>query len=187
MTELTSLWLPIILSTVAVFFVSSIFHMLMPWHKNDYSKMPNEEKVIEALRPLNTPPGDYMVPRANNSQEMKSPEFTEKIKNGPILILTVRPNGEWQMAKPLVMWFVYSFVIGVFAAYIASRALPAGAHYLQVFRFIGASAFMGYSFAYAPMSIWFGKSWSSTIKMMIDGLVYALITAGIFGWLWPQI
>lgn len=187
MTDLSMLWLPIILSTVVVFIISSIIHMFMPWHKNDYPKIPNQDEVMDALRPFNIPPGDYMIPRASGSTEMKSAEFKEKIAKGPIWIVTVRPNGQWQMGLPLLLWFLFSLVVGFFAAYIASRALPVGAHYLQVFRFIGASAFMGYSFAYAPMSIWYGRSWSSTIKMMIDGLIYALISAGIFGWLWPQI
>jgi hypothetical protein len=186
MTELTSLLLPILLSAVTVFILSSVIHMALPWHKNDFKKLPEQDKVMDALRQFNVPPGDYMMPRASDSNEMKSPEFNDKIKNGPIWIISVRPNGEWQMAKPLIQWFIFLLVVGIFAAYITSRALPVGAHYLQVFRFVGASAFMGFSFAYAPVSIWFGRSWSSTIKMMIDGLIYALVIAGIFGWLWPQ-
>ena len=186
MTELTSLWLPILLSAVVVFIVSSIIHMAMPWHKNDYPKIPDEDKVMDALRPFNIPPGDYMMPRASSSQEMKSTEFKDKINKGPVMIVTVRPNGQWQMGMPLLLWFVYSLVVGFFAAYIASHALPVGAHYLAVFRFIGASAFMGYAFAYMPMSIWYGRAWSSTIKMIFDGLIYALLSAGVFGWLWPR-
>ena len=186
MTELASLWLPIILSAVAVFFVSSIIHMVMPWHKNDFPKIPNEDKVMDALRQFNIPPGDYMVPRASSSADMKSPEFKKKFEEGPVLIVTVRPNGKWDMVTPLLQWFLFTVVVTIFAAYIASRALQADAHYLQVFRFVGASAFMGYSFAYFPNSIWYGRVWSSTIKMAVDGLIYALITAGIFGWLWPR-
>lgn len=186
MTELTSLWLPILLSAVVVFIVSSIIHMFLPWHKNEYPKVPDEDKVMDALRPFNIPPGDYMIPRASSTEEMKSAAFADKMKKGPVMIVTVRPNGTWQMGPQLVMWFLYSIVVGFFAAYIASRALPVGAHYLEVFRFIGASAFMGYSFAYWPMSIWYGRKWSSTLKMSIDGLIYALFTAGVFGWLWPQ-
>ena len=127
-----------------------------------------------------------MVPKANSMEEMKSPEFAEKMKNGPVMIVTVRPNGKWAMGMPLFLWFVYSLLVGLFAAYITSHALPVGAHYLAVFRFIGATSFMGYALAYMPISIWYGRKWSSTIKMMFDGLIYALLTAGIFGWLWPR-
>ena len=56
MVELSSLWLPILLSAVIVFVVSSIIHMVSPWHRSDYPKIANEEKVMDALRPLNIPP-----------------------------------------------------------------------------------------------------------------------------------
>ena len=186
MTELSSLWLPILLSAIIVFIVSSIIHMFLPWHKNDYKKIPDEGKVLDALRPFNISPGDYMAPLASSMEDMKSPEFAEKMKKGPVVIVTVKPNGMWKMGPTLFLWFLYSVVVGFFAAYIASRALPNGADYLQVFRFIGASAFMGYSFALWQFSIWYGRSWNTTIKATIDGLLYALFTAGVFGWLWPR-
>lgn len=186
MTELSPLWTPILLSAVVVFIVSSIIHMLSPWHKNDYKIIPEEDKVLDALRTFNIPPGDYMAPMASSMEDMKSPEFAEKMKKGPIVIITVKPNGMWKMGPTMFLWFLYSVVVGFFAAYIASRALPLGADYLQVFRFVGASAFMGYSFALWQMTIWYGRSWSTTIKSTIDGLLYALLTAGVFGWLWPR-
>lgn len=186
MTELTSLWLPIILSAVVVFVVSSLIHMVLPWHKSDYPKLPDQDKVLDALRPFNIPPGDYMAPRASSSEEMKSAEFKDKMNKGPIMILTVRPNGSWGMGSALALWFVYTLIVGFFAAYITGRALPVGADYLQVFRFAGASSFMGYSLALMQSSIWYGRNWGVTFKSMFDGLIYALFTAGVFGWLWPR-
>jgi hypothetical protein len=186
MISLTALWLPILLSAVIVFVASSLIHMVLPWHKSDYPKMPNEEKAMDALRALAIPPGDYMVPRPASMQDMKSQEFLEKMKKGPVMIVTVRPNGPMSMGRNLGLWFVYSMVISFFAAYIASRALPAGAHYLQVFRFAGATAFIGYSAALWQMSIWYQRAWSITIKSTIDGLIYGMLTAGTFGWLWPR-
>ena len=186
MTELQALWLPILLSPVIVFVASSIIHMASAWHKNDYPKMPNQDKVMDALRPLAIPPGDYMVPRASSGADMRSPEFVQKLKDGPVMVVTVLPNGPGTMGKSLVLWFLYSAVIGLFAAYVAAHALPAGAAYLQVFRFIGATAFLGYSAALWQMSIWYRRAWSTTIKSSVDGLIYALLTAGTFGWLWPR-
>jgi hypothetical protein len=186
MVGLQALWLPILLSAVIVFIVSSIIHMVLPWHKSDYPKVPDEEKLMAALRPLAVPPGDYMVPRASSMQEMRSPEFTEKMKNGPVLMLTVMPNGPWSMGRNLILWFVYSVVVGIFAAYIVSRALPAGADYLRVFQLAGATAFIGYSAALWQMSIWYRRDWTITAKATVDGLIYALLTAGTFGWLWPR-
>lgn len=186
MTELSALWLPILLSSVLVFAVSSIIHMALPWHKSEYPKLPNEEKVRDALRPFALPPGDYMVPRASNSQELRSPEFAEKLKKGPVMILTVLPNGPMSMGTNLVLWFLYSAVVGLLAAYVAGRALPADTDYLHVFRFVGTTAFIGYAVALWQMSIWYKRAWSTTIKATADGLIYALLTAGVFGWLWPR-
>jgi hypothetical protein len=186
MTVLSALWLPILLSSVIVFVVSSIIHMASPWHKNDYPKVTNEDQARDALRPLAIPPGDYMIPRASSMEEMKSPEFAEKMRQGPVLIVTVIPNGPMQMGKSLGLWFVYSAVVGVFAAYVAGRALAPGAAYMRVFQIVSVAAFLGYSLALWQMSIWYRRAWSTTIKATIDGLIYALLTAGTMAWLWPR-
>ncbi len=186
MVGLSALWLPILLSSVLVFVLSSVIHTVLPWHKSDYPKLPNEDRVMDALRPLAIPPGDYMMPRPSSRQEMRTPQFVEKFKRGPVVMLTVFPGGSMSMGKNLVMWFLYSVVVGCFAAYLAGRALPAGAAYLQVFRFAGVTAFVAYSVALWQMSIWYHRSWLTTIKATVDGLIYALLTAGTFGWLWPR-
>lgn len=186
MTALSALWLPILVSAVLVFIASSVIHMFLPWHKNDFPKMPNEEKAMDALRPLAIPPGDYMVPHCSGSKEMRSPEFAEKMKRGPVMIVTVRPNGMFGMGKNLVQWFIYCAAIGLFAGYVASRALPSGTPYLRVFQLVGATAFLAYSASLWPMSIWYSRSWMTTFKSTVDGLIYALLTAGAFGWLWPR-
>jgi hypothetical protein len=186
MVSLTALWLPILLSAVVVFVVSSIVHMVLPWHKNDYLKIPSEDAVRAALRPLNIPPGSYMVPRPSNQKEMGSREFVEKMKTGPVLMVQVMPNEMMGMAKNLIGWFIYLLVISFFAAYITSRAVGVGANYLLVFRFVGTTAFMGYSLALWQMWIWYRRSVVVTMKSTIDGLVYACFTAGVFGWLWPR-
>src|SRR5437867_1817672 len=147
MVGLSALWLPILLSSVLVFVLSSVIHTVLPWHKSDYPKLPNEDRVMDALRPLAIPPGDYMMPRPSSRQEMRSPQFVEKFKKGPVVMFTVFPGGSMSMGKNLVMWFLYSVVVGCFAAYVAGRALPAGAAYLQVFRFAGVTAFVAYSVA----------------------------------------
>src|SRR3989442_9893686 len=73
MTALSALWLPILVSAVAVFVVSSIIHMTPLWHKTDYPRFTNEDRVLDALRPMGIPPGDYMMPRPASSAEMRSP------------------------------------------------------------------------------------------------------------------
>jgi hypothetical protein len=186
MTALTALWLPILLSAVFVFVASSLIHMLTKWHDSDMPPLPNEEAFRNAVGPLGLPPGDYMIPRAKTTAEMRTPEFDEKLKRGPVMVMTVMPNGLISMGRALGLWFLYSVVVSYFAAYIAGRALPPGAHYLDVFRFAGATAFIAYSAALWQMSIWYQRSWVTTVKSTIDGLIYALLTAGVFGWLWPR-
>src|SRR5258708_19228992 len=164
MTGLHALWRPILLSSVIVFVVSSVIHMAWPWHKNDYRKVQNEDRLRDALRPLAVPPGDYMVPRPSNMQEMRSPEFSEKMKKGPVMILTVIPNGSPSMGKPLALWFLYSAVAGLFAAYVAGRALPVGAPYLRVFQLVGPTAFIAYAAPLWQMSTWYPPPSSTTTQ-----------------------
>jgi len=186
MTGLGALWLPILLSSVAVFVVSSMIHMMSPWHKSDYPKLANEDRAMDALRALNIPPGDYFVPRPSNREEMRSPQFAEKMKKGPVVVMTVFPSGPQPMGKRLAGWFLYSVVVGLFAAYIAGRALPPGAGFRQVLCFAGVTAFVGYALALWQMSIWYGRAWLATIKATVDSVIYALVTAAILGWMWPH-
>jgi hypothetical protein len=161
--------------------------MVLKYHNSNVKKVPNEDGVMDALRPFNIPPGDYMLPRCDSSKEMNSPEFTEKLKKGPVAIITVLPNGPFSMGKSLVIWFIYCLVVGIFAAYIAGRALPPGSEYLSVFRLAGTTAFIGYSLALLHDSIWYARAWSTTFKFLFDGLIYGLLTGGTFGWLWPSL
>ncbi len=186
MVSIISLWLPILLSAVAVFIISSIIHMVLGYHKNDFVKLPNEEQVMDDLRKANIPPGDYGLPRAESMKDFKSSEFIEKMKRGPVGFITVMKSGPPAMGGQLLLWFVYSIIVGIFAAYIAGYALAPGASYLSVFRFAGTTAFIGYSLALMQNSIWYKRNWSATFKSMFDGLIYSLFTGGIFGWLWPM-
>lgn len=186
MVPVLSLWLPILVAAVLVFLASSVIHMLLPYHRTDFRAVPNEDQVMTALRPFNLPPGDYMLPKAADAAAMRSPEYTEKVKQGPVAIFTVYPNGPFAMGPQLTQWFVYCVVVGVFAAYVAGRALGPGADSLAAFRFAGVAAFLGYAVALWQTAIWFKRSWSATLKSTFDGLVYAVLTAGAFGWLWPS-
>ena len=186
MTPVLALWLPILLAAVLVFVVSSAIHMASPWHKSDYPRIPSEDRVMDLLRPLAIPPGDYMVPRAASHEEMRSAEFKAKYAQGPVMLVTVWPSGTMSIARSLVLWFLFCVVAGGFTAYIVGSALPVGAPYLQVFRNSTAAAFACYALGLWQMSIWYRRAWSATIKATVDGLLYALLTAGTLGWLWPR-
>jgi hypothetical protein len=186
MVTLPELWLPILVAALLVFAASSIIHMVLGYHASDMAAVPDEDRVRAALRDASIPPGDYATPKAGSMKEMSDPAFIQKQNEGPVAIFTVLPNGPMNLPKLLGQWFLFSVVIGIFVAYVAGRTLGPGAEYLEVFRITGAVAFLGYAVDSWPQSIWFGKKWSTTLKNTLDGLVYALLTAGAFGWLWPS-
>jgi hypothetical protein len=186
MVPLTALILPILLSAVLVFVASSVIHMVLPFHKHDLKRLPSEDEVLAALRRFNLSPGDYGAPMPASMADMKSPAYLEKRSKGPVAFMTIVPSGPPTMGKSVVLWFAYSIVVGMFVGYIAGRACGPGTQYLQVFRFVGTSAFMGYSLALLQNSIWWSRGWGATIRTVTDGLLYALLTAGTFGWLWPR-
>ena len=187
MVSIFSLWLPIILSAVFVFIVSSIIHMVFKYHSNDFDKVPSEDEVMDDLRKYDIPPGDYTIPNAGSAEAMKSEAFIEKSTKGPVAFLTVIKSGPPSLGGSLVQWFLYSVLIGFFTAYVTSRAVGAETYYMEVFRFAGTVAFGAYAFGLMQNSIWYKRKWSATLKSMFDGFVCALVTAGVFGWLWPGI
>jgi hypothetical protein len=186
MVPISALWLPILLSAVIVFVASSIIHMLLPIHKSDYRQLPTEDRVLDALRAAGVTPGrTYHFPYCTH-KEMRSPEAVERFKRGPVGLLTVIPSGPPAMGKYLGQWFLYCVLIGIFVAYLTGRTLSRDTQYLDVFRVAGPTALLGYAVAQIQDSIWKGQSWSVTLKHIFDGLIYGLLTAVTFGWLWPR-
>ena len=186
MNFLADLWLPILLSAVLVFVVSSILHMVIPIHKSDYKKLPGEKSVLEEMRTQGVQPGAYSFPCPDSMKDMSSPEMIEKYKQGPVGILSVLPNGPPNIAKSLVQWFLYSVLLSVFVGYVAALGLGRGAEYMAIFRMTGTVAILAYAVPNISESIWKGQSWTTTVKFIVDGIVYGLVTAGTFGWLWPD-
>lgn len=187
MVSLASLLIPIVVSALVVFILSFILHMVLPYHRTDYDRVSDadEDRVLDFVRALNLPPGDYFVPMGTPGR-MKDPAFMEKAKRGPMLIMNVGPGWTGSMAGQLAKWFVFCLVVSLFGGYLASRFIQPGADYLQVFRLVGTATFMGYGLALAQFSIWYRRKWSTTLKSMFDALLYGLFTAGVFGWLWPS-
>lgn len=186
MEFLTELWLPILLSAVFVFIASSIIHMALPYHKADVKQMAGEEAVLSAIRASGVAPGMYMFPCAGSMKEMCTPEMKAKVERGPVGWLTVLQPGGLNMNKSLIWWFIYCLLVGVLVAYAGWYSLGHTADYLTVFRITGSAAVLGYVVGYFHESIWKGQPWSISAKFMFDGFIYALLTAGTFGWLWPE-
>src|SRR4051812_25014664 len=113
MVPFASLWLPIVLSAVIVFVASSIIHMVLPFHKSDYKKLPDEEPIRTALRSV--APGVYMFPACDH-KNMKDPAIQEKFKQGPVGHVTLRPAGMINMGSFLGQWFAFCLLVSFFAA-----------------------------------------------------------------------
>jgi hypothetical protein len=187
MVPVTSLIIPTLVAAVVVFLASFVIHMVLPYHRTDLRKLSDqqEDQILDVVRRLNLSPGDYGAPHPGSPDRMKDPAFMEKMKKGPIVLLNVSPGSPPALGKSLALWFLYTMVVGIFAGYVTGRAVGPGTEYLTVFRFVGTTAFMGYSLALLHESIWYKRPWARTLKSMFDGLVYAVLTAGVFGWLWP--
>ncbi len=182
---LLSLWAPILLSAVGVFIASVLIHMVLGYHKSDYQAMPSEDAVMEALRKFNIPPGDYFVPHPGSPEHMRSAEYDEKVKKGPAFWMTVM-SGEFAMGTLFGQWFAYTVVISAFAAFLAVHAVAPGASFKRVFHVVGLTAFASYGLALWPISIWYKRKWSTTVKANVDALIFGVVTGAIFGWLWPR-
>lgn len=186
MVPITALWLPILLSAVIVFIASAILHMVLPWHKGDCRQLPDEGKVLDALRAAGVTPGrGYRFPYCN-MKEMKSPETIEKFKRGPVGTLTIFPSGPPAMGKYLGLWFGFCLLTSLIVGCFAGQTHGPGAEHHAVFHFFAITAFLGYGFGQLVDSIWKGQAWGVTLKHVFDGAIYALLTAATFGWLWPK-
>ncbi|UCF19214.1 MAG: hypothetical protein JSU87_15005 [Gemmatimonadota bacterium] len=181
--SLVSLWLPILLSAVIVFFAAFVAWTVLPHHRSDWAPVPNDDTLLQAIRSLGLERGQYVFPKAMTPEGAKDPDAKKKLEEGPVGSLIIWPTPS--MRKSLVQYFVYCLGVSFFVAYLGHAALDAGADYLHVFRVLGTIAFLTYSIGAIPQSIWFGQTWSSTWKSVIDGLVFGLLTGGTFGWLWP--
>jgi len=142
MVSLMSLVVPIVLSAVLVFVLSSVIHMVMTYHRADFKGLPKEDEVLETFRRLNVAPGDYSAPFCDSPASMKEPAYVENMKRGPGLVVTVWPTSSFNMGATLGQWFVYLLVVSLFTGYVLSRVFGEGANYMEVFRIAGTVAFM---------------------------------------------
>jgi hypothetical protein len=182
---LGSLWLPGVVFAVAVFLVSSLFHMFLKYHRADFKRLADEDAVAEAIRKAGPSPGVYFIPYCSEPSQMKDPAMVKKFTDGPIVGLTVRPNGPPSIGRNLAQWFLLSLLVSFVAAYVARHTLSPGSPGLEVMRITGTVAFAAYGFGYFQDSIWKGIPWSNSLRGLLDAAVYALTTGLVFRWLWP--
>jgi hypothetical protein len=184
MQFLTDLWLPIVVSGVAVFIVSALFWTVLPNHKTEFAGVAGEDAVMNALRAGGAKPGRYVVPWMGEGELMKTPEGRAKLETGPIAYITVAPPGMPNMGKMMGLSLLSAIIISAFVGYLAWHTVGGTAEYLRVFRITGTATFMAYNLGYISESVWFARPWKSYGINAFDSLVYAGVTGGIFGWLW---
>lgn len=185
MIDWSDLLLPAALSSALVFLASSLIHMAIQWHRSEYGTLPNEDEVRAALGKSRPAPGKYVLPFCKDGKEMGTPEMARKFEEGPNVVMFVRENGAVRLGPFLGKWLAYTLVVSLAVGYLARATLVPGAEYSQVFQVVGVAAWLAYAWAIPSDSIWIGKTWSSTALYMLDGLIYASLTAGAFAWLWP--
>jgi hypothetical protein len=181
-----SLWLPVLVAAAAVWIASAIVWMALPHHKSDFSKLPSEDGVADALRKLGLKPGQYMLPHMTDMKDCKDPAVVKRFEDGPIALIRVNPNGVPKMGKSLTLYFLYCFLVSFVTAYVARHTLTFGAPFESVFRLTGTIAVASYTLALLPESIWMGRPWGATIKSVCDSIAYGVMTGLIFAWLWPH-
>ncbi|MDH3589666.1 MAG: hypothetical protein OEQ74_09700 [Gammaproteobacteria bacterium] len=183
--NLMQLWIPILLGGALAWVASGLIHMVIKYHNADYKPLTNEDEVSAAVRNGSPAVGFYSFPYCGDMSEMNDEGLQQKFARGPVGFLAIFPNGMPPMGKLMVQQISFFIVGCVLIAYCASLGLPAGADYMTVFRFVAAVGFLAFGWAIIPFSIWYGHPWSNTARYLLDALIYALVVAGSFGWLWP--
>ena len=186
MNTLLPLWLPILLSAVVVFVISSLVHMVIKWHAPDYRGFANEDAVRDAIRAGSPTPGRYVLPYCGDMKEMCSEAMLKKYREGPVGHVTLAPNGPYNMGKSLGLWFLWSLIIAVVAAFLATQLFgldPARAR--AAAKLVGAVTFIAHGFGTMQESIWMARPWSSSAKYLLDAALYAVGSGFVFFWLWP--
>jgi len=186
MVTLPELWMPILGSAVAVFVLSSLVHMVFKWHNSDYRAFGNEDELRAAIQRTEPAPGQYVLPYCPSSKAMQAADFQKKLVDGPVGFVMLRARGTPGMGPMLGLWFGFLLGVAVFAAYLGSRTLPAGAPATTVFRLVATVSFLAYAGGAVPNGIWMAKPWRSVAKELLDGLLYAAATGAAFASLWPH-
>ena len=183
--ELTQLWLPILLGGLFVWLASGLIHMALKYHNSDYLRLDDEQGVTEALRKSNPKVGVHTLPYCTDMSAMQDEAMQKRFQEGPVAFVTVFPKGMPPMGKLMAQQIAYSVLGCLFIAYCATLALAPGAEYSTVFRYVATVGFLTFGWATIPFGIWYGLRWPTVGKYLLDALIYGLVAAGVFGWLWP--
>lgn len=190
MEFLSQLWLPIVVSAVAVWIAGAVIWMAMPHHKKDMLELPNRTEAIEKIRSLGLPPGNYMFPAGGCSKEtMKDPEVQRCWKEGPLGYISLWKTPP-KMGGNMIGTFCVHVVVSVLVGYLAWVTIGGGAAGLaglgaepgfgRIFQVAGTAGILAYAFSHVPNGLWFGASKRAIAMNIVDGVVYGLIMGAVF-------
>lgn len=183
--SLMDLWMPIVVGGVLAWVASAVIHMALKYHNADYQPLSNEDEVMDAIRNGSPGLGLHTFPYCKDMKDMGNEDVQAKFNKGPVGMITILPSGMPPMGKLLGLQISFFLLACILIAYCASMALQPGADYMSVFRFVSAVGFIAFGWGVIPYSIWFGQRWAQTFRYLIDALIYGLVIAGAFAWLWP--
>jgi len=186
--NLIPFWLPILLSAVAVWFISMIFGMALPHHKKDWIALPvppGEDSFMDYLRTSGIKPGNYLFPDFRSSEQLKSAKVEKALAEGPVGHLSV-----WKtpvtMGDKMIATFIIYLIVSALIAYLTRVALPGAAPFAKVFQIAATAAILAYSFSFIPNALWFGAYKRTIVASVFDGIICGLATGAIFAWRWPH-
>ena len=187
MEFIDSLWLPILLSAVAVWIASIVLGLPFFHHKTDWIGLPKgqEDALASFLRTSDVRPGNYLFPDFRTREAMESERVKKALNDGPVGHLSLWPT-PLGMGGKMAATFVVYLIVNTLIAYLTRVAIPGPASFARVFQVAGAAGVLAYGFAHLPSAIWWGAYRRTIVANVIDGMIYGCITGAIFAWRWPQ-
>jgi hypothetical protein len=186
---LLALWLPVILSTVAVFLIGGCAWLDLPHHRSHLQRLPDESAERSLLRGLE--PGRYRIPHSAGATDLRDRAFRQRYEEGPVGTLTLERQGRVGVGRRLGFTLAWHLVITCTTAWLLGRSwglypwagMPVPA--MDVFVMASGLTFGFHAFGLFPEAIWFSKPWRRIGWDVVDSGLYAFVTGGIFMLCWP--
>jgi hypothetical protein len=185
MTPLAHLWLPILASTVATFFLSAVSHMALPWRKKEWGRMGAKQDAVQAALSA-VGPGQYGFPAPEGPMAPMSKEWLARWEAGPSGWLTIEAPGPMAMGRKLAASFVAYAAVTLLVGYVAALALGPTTPGLVVVRVVSTLGVVAYGAGPVFASIWYARPWRVYLMDLFDAVLYGFAMAGIFAALWPR-
>ena len=186
MNELAGLWIPIVVSSLAVLGASCVVHVFIAQRLRNWKTLPEEDATVEQLQKSGTGPGFYVFPGTQNRASGASEESRlHRMESGPWGTANIRAR-QPSIGKALVQSFTFCLVTSILVAYLGTLALSPGDDFSRVFQVIGTAGILAYAFGGIPNAIWLGLDFRSAVLDVVDGIFCGLITGAVFGILWPN-